>query len=119
MPGDGMILSTPTGSTAYSLSAGGPIVHPGMELMLITPVCPHTLHNRSYVATCNSEVVVEIVDYPYQALLAIDGRRDIYLNSGDRVVVRRADRSLQLVRLGPDNFFANLPGKIQQRGMTR
>jgi len=119
IPGDGMILSTPTGSTAYSLSAGGPIVHPGLELMLITPVCPHTLHNRSYLTSCTSEVVIEIVDYPYQALLAIDGRREINLNSGDRVVVRKADRSLPLIRLSPDHFFADLPGKIHLRGKTR
>ena len=119
IPGDGMILSTPTGSTAYSLSAGGPIVHPRLELLLITPVCPHTLHNRSYLTSSTSEVVIEIVDYPYQALLAIDGRREISLNSGDRVVVRKADRTLQLIRLSPDHFFADLPGKIHLRGKTR
>ncbi|MBP1757249.1 MAG: hypothetical protein H6Q62_105 [Firmicutes bacterium] len=119
IPGDGMIISTPTGSTAYSLSSGGPIVHPQLELMIITPICPHTLHNRSYLTSSTSEVVIEIIDYPYQALLAIDGRRDIYLNSGSRVVIGKADRYLQLIRLGPDNFFADLPEKIHLRGKTR
>lgn len=119
VPGDGMILSTPTGSTAYALAAGGPIVHPGLEMIMITPICPHTLHNRSYLTASGSEVVVEIIDYPYQALLAIDGRRDIYLNSGSRVVVRKADRYLQLIRLSPDNFFADLPQKIHMRGKAR
>lgn len=119
IPGDGMIISTPTGSTAYSLSSGGPIVHPQLELMIITPICPHTLHNRSYLTASTSEVVIEIIDYPYQALLAIDGRRDIYLNSGSRVVIHKADRYLQLIRLGADNFFADLPEKIHLRGKVR
>jgi NAD+ kinase len=119
IPGDGMILSTPTGSTAYSLSAGGPIVHPQLSLLLITPICPHTLHNRSYLAAETSEVVITIVDYPFQALLAIDGRREVYLNSGSKVVIRKADRCLPLVRLGPDHFYANLPAKIHLRGRTR
>ncbi|MDD2533756.1 MAG: NAD(+)/NADH kinase [Eubacteriales bacterium] len=119
VPGDGMIMSTPTGSTAYALAAGGPIVHPQLEIMMITPICPHTLHNRSYLASKTSEIVVEIVDYPHQALLAIDGRRDIYLTSGSRVVVHQADRYLQLIRLGPDNFFADLPQKIHMRGKAR
>lgn len=119
IPGDGMILSTPTGSTAYALAAGGPIVHPQLEMMMITPICPHTLHNRSYLTASTSEVVVEIIDYPYTALLAIDGRRDIELNSGSRVVVRKADRYLQLIRLGKDNFFSDLPHKIHMRGKAK
>ena len=119
IPGDGMIFATPTGSTAYSLSAGGPIVHPQLDLMLITPICPHTLHNRSYMTSSSSEVAIEIIDYPFPALLAIDGRREIYLQSGSKVVVSKANRYLQLIRLGPDHFFANLPKKIHLRGVTQ
>ncbi len=119
IPGDGMILSTPTGSTAYALAAGGPIVHPKLEMMMITPICPHTLHNRSYLTSSESEVIIEIIDYPYSALLAIDGRRDIELQSGSRVVIRKADRYLELIRLSRDNFFADLPSKIHMRGKTR
>ena len=119
IPGDGLIVSTPTGSTAYSLSSGGPIIHPELSLLLITPICPHTLHNRSYIAAENSQVIVRICDYPHQALLAIDGRQEIYLGDGSSVVIRRSAQSLTLIRLGNDNFYATLPEKIQARGKTK
>ncbi len=119
IPGDGLIISTPTGSTAYSLSAGGPIIHPELSLMLITPICPHTLHNRSYIATESSRVIVKIDDYQGQALLAIDGRQEIFLNSGSSVIIERSPRSLKMIRLGNDNFYAALPKKIQARGKAR
>ena len=116
IPGDGLIISTPTGSTAYSLSASGPIVHPDLDLMLITPICPHTLHNRSYVTPADSAVMVYICDYPYYAVLAIDGRQDIDLASGCSIIVKQAQRKLQMIRLGDDRFYATLPQKIQARG---
>jgi len=119
IPGDGLIVSTPTGSTGYSLSSGGPIIHPELSLLLITPICPHTLHNRSYIAAASSRVIIRICDYPYQALLAIDGRQEIYLNSGSSIVVQRSERSLSLIRLGRDDFYTTLPQKIQARGKTR
>lgn len=119
IPGDGLIISTPTGSTAYSLSAGGPIIHPGLELLLMTPICPHTLHNRSYVAAATSKVVVQVCDYPYQALLAIDGRQEIGIGSGCSIVVQKAERRLNLVRLGADRFYTTLPEKIHARGKSR
>ena len=116
IPGDGLIISTPTGSTAYSLSASGPIVHPALALMLMTPICPHTLHNRSYIAHADSTVIVYIRDYPYHAVLSIDGRQEIELASGCSIVVKQAQRSLKLLRLGEDRFYATLPQKIQARG---
>jgi NAD+ kinase len=119
IPGDGLIVATPTGSTAYSLSSGGPIVHPELSLMLITPICPHTLHNRSYITSDSSRVVVRICEVHDQALLAIDGRQEIYLDRGSSVVIGRSERSLKLIRLGNDDFYAILPQKIQARGRTR
>ncbi len=118
IPGDGMIVSTPTGSTAYSLSAGGPIIHPELMLLLITPICPHTLHNRSYIAKSDSKIVIRLCDYPYQAVLAIDGREEIFLSSGSRVVIERAQRNLQMIRLAPEHFYTVLPQKIHARGRT-
>ncbi len=116
IPGDGLIISTPTGSTAYSLSSGGPIIHPELALMLITPICPHTLHNRSYIASPGSRVIVRICDYPYQAVLAIDGRREIALASDSLIVIERSPRILRMIRLGADHFYATLPQKIHARG---
>lgn len=118
IPGDGLIVSTPTGSTAYSLSSGGPIIHPELNLLLITPVCPHTLHNRSYIASDASQVVVRICDYPHQALLSIDGRQEVLLDADSTVVIRRSSRNLKIIRLGPDHFYATLPQKIHARGRT-
>jgi len=118
IPGDGLIVSTPTGSTAYSLSSGGPIIHPELMLMLITPICPHTLHNRSYIASDSSRVIIRLCDYPYQAVLAIDGRQEVYLDSDSTVVIERSARNLQMIRLGPDHFYAALPRKIHARGRT-
>ena len=118
IPGDGLIVSTPTGSTAYSLSSGGPIIHPELMLMLITPICPHTLHNRSYIASDISRVIIRLCDYPYQAVLAIDGRHEVYLESDSSVVIERSERNLKMIRLGPDQFYAALPRKIHARGRT-
>ncbi len=119
IPGDGLIISTPTGSTAYSLSAGGPIIHPDLKLMLITPICPHTLHNRSYIASDKSRVVVRICEYPGNAQLAIDGRQDIQLKSGSYVEINKSDKTLKVIRLGHDNFYVSLPQKIEARGRAR
>ncbi|NLV48103.1 MAG: NAD(+)/NADH kinase [Clostridiaceae bacterium] len=118
IPGDGLIVSTPTGSTAYSLSSGGPIIHPELMLMLITPICPHTLHNRSYIAAEDSQVRISLCEYPYQAVLSIDGRQDVYLETGSSVVIEKSERSLKMIRLGPDHFYADLPRKIHARGRT-
>ncbi len=118
IPGDGLIVSTPTGSTAYSLSSGGPILHPELMLILITPICPHTLHNRSYLASAESRIRITVCDYPYQAVLAIDGRKEINLDSGSFVEIERSERNLKMIRLGPDHFYATLPQKIHARGRT-
>lgn len=116
IPGDGLIVATPTGSTAYSLSASGPIVHPAMNLIMMTPICPHTLHNRSYIAPPDSTVSVRIGPYPHDAVLAIDGRQEIMLGSGCSVHIREAKHHLHMIRLGDDRFYAMLPRKIQARG---
>ncbi len=119
IPGDGIIVSTPTGSTAYSLSAGGPIVHPSLNLIMINPICPHTLHNRSYLSDADSEVVVTICDYPCHTLIAIDGRQEIEVASGSRINVRRAKHDFSLIKLYEDQFFATIPQKIHARGIIR
>jgi len=119
IPGDGIIISTPTGSTAYSLSAGGPIIQPDLDLILITPVCPHTLHNRSYITRSDSTVDVSVDAYPYLVLLSIDGREELYLTQYDQIRVRRSATDLGLVRLGLRSFYTTLSEKISARGKSR
>lgn len=116
IPGDGIIVSTPTGSTAYSLSAGGPIVHPSLSLLVMTPISPHTLHNRSYLADDKSEVVIRVMPYPFKPLVAIDGRQEIEVPSGAKIIVRRAHNDFLLIKLNEDQFFATIPHKIHARG---
>ncbi len=119
IPGDGIIVSSPTGSTGYSLSAGGPIIQPDLELMVITPICPHTLHNRSYVVSSASEVGVGILDYPFSPVVSIDGRPAGTMASTDRILVRKAPNSMKLAKIAAVNFYEKLPVKISERGGVR
>ena len=80
IPCDGLMVSSPTGSTGYAMVAGGPIIQPQLELMQITPICPHTLHNRSYIISPDSLVELKMRYYPFTPLLSIDGQQDILLD---------------------------------------
>lgn len=113
---DGMIIATPTGSTAYNLSAGGPIVEPGAKLLLLTPVCPHTLNTRSIVFAPEDEIAIEIPkgkDGSKQVMEAnFDGSHKIALQTGDRIVVRRADKTTGIIKLNTESFLSVLHKKI-------
>ncbi|MBP7401882.1 MAG: NAD(+)/NADH kinase [Clostridia bacterium] len=119
IPGDGIIVSTPTGSTGYSLSAGGPIIQPDLSLMLVTPICPHTLHNRSYVVSSDSEVGIGILDYPFSPVVSIDGRPVGTLSASDRILVRKAPNTMKLAKIDSADFYVKLPVKISERGGVR
>jgi NAD+ kinase len=119
LPGDGVIIATPTGSTAYSLSAGGPIIHPTAEVMLITPICPHTLQNRSYVIGLKSEITLRLISNQGGAILSVDGRVGYEMTIGSRVTVGVSDRKVQYIRLWDEDFFKTLPTKIHKRGLSR
>ncbi len=119
LPGDGVIIATPTGSTAYSFSAGGPIIHPTAEVMLITPICPHTLQNRSYVIGLNSEITLRLISNQGSAILSVDGRVGYEMTTGSRVTVGVSDRKVQYIRLWDEDFFKTLPTKIRKRGLSR
>lgn len=116
-PGDGLIVSSPTGSTAYSLSAGGPIVEPDTDLLLITPICPHILYSRSFVAKPDS-IVKAIVDeeYRYGAMVTLDGQEGYEIRGGDMVEIKKSSHSIKLVKINPRNFFNILRTKIYYRG---
>jgi NAD+ kinase len=110
---DGIILSTPTGSTAYSLSAGGPIVSPSIDCIIATPICPHTLAVRPLVLPAEETVMVEILDTSEELVLTIDGQEGAALAPGDRLVVCRAPTALCLVRFPGQTFFGTLRRKLR------
>jgi len=110
---DGIVIASPTGSTAYSLSAGGPIVAPGVEAMILTPVCAHTLAVRPVVVPSESTICAEPVSPGADDLLvSYDGQLGTTLAAGDRVYVRRAQSSVLLVRLGSEGYFTRMRQKL-------
>lgn len=110
--GDGVILSTPTGSTAYSLSAGGPIIVPELNCFLVTPILPHTLALRPLLVPGDEEITVTALDRREPLLLTVDGQEGGTIGHGDRVVVRMADFRVPLVRLPGHSFFSTLRRKL-------
>jgi NAD+ kinase len=110
---DGIILATPTGSTAYSLSAGGPIVAPAVDCIIATPISPHTLAVRPLILSAAETVTVEVLSPTEELILTIDGQEGARLLPGDRVVVSRAPVPLRLVRLPGQTFFSTLRRKLR------
>lgn len=110
---DGVIVSTPTGSTAYSLAANGPILAPNVDAMVVTPVCPHLLTLRPIVVRGDAEVSISIEVVPDQIFLTIDGQEAIRLKIGDRLQCRRSEYSVKLVRLTGAGFFDALRSKLK------
>jgi len=116
---DGIIVSTPTGSTAYSLSAGGPIVVPGVDAIVVTAICPHTLAVRPLVLPSTSAVTVEpIPPWTDEVLVSFDGQVGTIIKPGGRLLVRRGAHPVHLIRLGPEGFFARMRKKLQWGDLT-
>ena len=110
---DGIIVATPTGSTAYSLSAGGPIVVPGVEAIIVTPIAAHTLAVRPLVVPATYRIVVEpIAGWSDDLLVSVDGQTGTTLAAGESVDVCRADHRVCLIRLGGDGFFERMRQKL-------
>ncbi len=113
--GDGLIVSTPTGSTAYSLSAGGPIVEPEAKNIIITPICPHDVVSRCIVASDKRVVTVEMVHNARRnAYLSVDGGKAVRLNMGDLVTIRKSHLETKLVRLKDRSFYDVVSAKFQK-----
>ncbi|KXS42022.1 MULTISPECIES: NAD(+)/NADH kinase [unclassified Candidatus Frackibacter] len=113
-PADGLIIACPTGSTAYSLSAGGPIVNPNLNSLVVTPICPHTLHARSIV-TSEDEVVRIIVEADHEdVMLTVDGQEGLKLISGDEVLIKASNLVTNLVKLEDYNFYKILRTRLQR-----
>lgn len=115
---DGLIVATPTGSTAYSLSAGGPLIAPQASVMVITPICPHSLSQRSLVLSDDVEIEISPErsdDGPM--LFTVDGRDTTRIDPGDRVIVKKSDRSFHLLRLEGTTFYEALRQKLGWQGV--
>ena len=114
---DGIVISTPTGSTAYSLSAGGPVVVPTVESIIITPVSPHTLAIRSLVISADAEVTVEANETPTELLVTVDGQVGTSFVKGEKLKVRRADNPVRIVRFPGATFFERMRVKLGWGGL--
>jgi NAD+ kinase len=114
---DGIVISTPTGSTAYSLSAGGPVVVPTVESIIITPVSPHTLAIRSLVIPADAEVTIEAEESPTELLVTVDGQVGTNFVKGEKLKVRRADNPVRIVRFPGTTFFERMRMKLGWGGL--
>ncbi|MCX6909883.1 MAG: NAD(+)/NADH kinase [Verrucomicrobia bacterium] len=113
---DGMIFATQTGSTAYSMSAGGPILTPGTEAFVMTPICPHSLTNRSVVVGRSAVVETRILSQPEELVLTVDGQVRVSLRSADTIHVRRGNRLFQLVQPEGYSYYETLRRKLNWSG---
>ena len=109
---DGVIVSTPTGSTAYTLAANGPILTPDVDAMVVTPICPHLLTLRPIVVRGDSSLKVKVVGIPNLALLTVDGQQAVELRLGDELHCHRSNHTVKLVRLNESGFFEALRSKL-------
>ncbi len=113
---DGLIVSSPTGSTAYSLAAGGAVVSPDSEVLTITPICPHTLSNRSVIVPMDSVVQVTVLSERVDTMLTADGQVQTPLSTGDFVQMRKSKFAVRLLRLRGSSFFQTLRQKLHWSG---
>jgi len=115
---DGLIVSTPTGSTGHSLSTGGPILHPESAVFVITPICPHTLSTRPLVIPDNKLIGVEVAKSAGDLILSVDGQIGEPLKTADRIEIRRSAVHVRFVHLPDYSYFSVLRHKLQWRGST-
>ncbi len=114
--GDGLIVSSPTGSTAYSLSAGGPIISPEAQVFAITPICAHAVSHRSVIVSSKCAVQVKLLSRQLETIISADGQLRATLGADDSVTIRRSRRMVRLVHLGGSSFFAAVRQKLHWSG---
>ncbi|HOW96649.1 MAG TPA: NAD(+)/NADH kinase [Kiritimatiellia bacterium] len=115
---DGLIVATPTGSTAHALSAGGPILHPDCASFVVCAICPHTLSNRPLVLSDRKRLEVEVTRTAKNLILSVDGQEEPSVEPGDRVEIRRSARDVRLVQLPDYSYFSVLRHKLNWRGSS-
>lgn len=113
-PADGLIVATATGSTGYSLSAGGPIISPNLKVTIITPICPHSLNTRSLVVSDQEEIRIETQATHDDIVLTIDGQTLYKLRAGDKILVRRSPYCAQFVKFNGSSFYESLRTKLRR-----
>ncbi len=113
---DGLIVATPTGSTAYSLSAGGPILAPESGAFVITPICPHVLTNRSIIVDEGAVLEIEVTEREYPVFLTVDGREPLRIDTGTRVEIKKSSKVLPLASLPGVSFFGVVRQKLKWSG---
>jgi NAD+ kinase len=116
---DGLILATPTGSTAHSISAGGPVVAPNVEAVIATPICPHTLSMRPLVIPPSSKVEIDMLSCDERTVVTADGSRAFGVSAGDRIVVERAEHRARLVDVAERSYYEILRTKLRWAGGVR
>lgn len=114
---DGVVVATPTGSTAYSLSAGGPVVFPTLDMLIVTPVSPHTLAIRPVVLPATARVTVQAEGGPEELMITVDGQVGTTFSAGETLAVGRADGTIKIVRFPGSSFFATLREKLGWGGI--
>jgi len=110
---DGLIISTPTGSTAYNLAAGGPIVYPGLQCLVVSPICPHMLTNRPIIVSDNATVRIEVRSHDEEVMFTADGQVGMPLRGGDVVEIRKSPSCTLLVKSPTKNYFEVLRTKLR------
>lgn len=116
MRSDGVIISTPTGSTAYSMAAGGPVVSPGADCIIETPICPHSLMDRSIIFSADKELIVTANnDQNNSPIMTVDGQEAVNLTPGCQIHIKKSDITTKLIKLKPENFYEVLNKKIIER----
>jgi NAD+ kinase len=115
---DGMMVSTPTGSTGHSLSAGGPILHPRVGGFGINVICPHTLSSRPLIVPNDSLIEIEVVQAAKELILSIDGQDEFKVHRGDRIEIRRSPHGVGFLQLAGYSYFSVLAQKLHWRGSS-
>ncbi|NOT21499.1 MAG: NAD(+) kinase [Nitrospiraceae bacterium] len=111
--GDGLIVSSPTGSTAYSLSAGGPIIDPAVQSLILTPICPHTLTHRPLIVPGNAEIDLTLTSKDDGSMATLDGQVGVAITQGDRVVIQASEHRTKLIRFPESNYYDVLREKLK------
>lgn len=109
--GDGLIVSSPTGSTAYNLSAGGPIMHPSVDAFVVCPICPHTLAIRPYIIPFNEVITISVEQSSVQPQITLDGQKIVILEVGKKIEIRKSSKKIKIIR-GSKNFSEILEKKL-------